>query len=36
MLKHELQHRETVPEGGSYAAKPIGWVELSGASAVGG
>jgi hypothetical protein len=29
MLERELQHRELVPEGGSYAAKLIGWVELS-------
>jgi hypothetical protein len=31
MLERELQHREIVPEGGSYAAKLIGWVEVSGA-----
>ena len=30
MLERELQHREIVPEGGSYAAKLIGWVEVSG------
>ena len=28
MLERELQHREVVPEGGSYAAKLIGWVEV--------
>ena len=28
MLERELQHREIVPEGGSYAAKLIGWVEV--------
>lgn len=36
MLERELQHREIVPEGGSYAAKLICWMELPGASAVGG
>jgi hypothetical protein len=30
MLERELQHREIAPEGGGYAAKPIGWVEVSG------
>jgi SNF2 family DNA or RNA helicase len=30
MLERELQHREIVSEGGSYAAKLIGWVEVSG------
>jgi hypothetical protein len=29
MLERELQHREIVPEGGSYAAKLIGWVEVA-------
>ncbi len=29
MLERELQHREIVPEGGSYAAKLIGWVEVN-------
>ncbi len=33
MLERELQHREIVPEGGSYAAKLIGWVEVSGGNA---
>lgn len=28
MLERELQHREIVPEGGSYAAKLVGWVEV--------
>jgi superfamily II DNA or RNA helicase len=28
MLERELQHREIVPAGGSYAAKLIGWVEV--------
>ena len=28
MLERELQHREIVPAGGSYAAKIIGWVEV--------
>jgi SNF2 family DNA or RNA helicase len=28
MLERELQHREIVPDGGSYAAKLIGWVEV--------
>ncbi len=28
MLERELQHREIVPVGGSYAAKLIGWVEM--------
>ena len=28
MLERELKHREIVPEGGSYAAKLIGWVEV--------
>lgn len=28
MLERELQHREVVPPGGSYAAKLIGWVEV--------
>lgn len=28
MLERELQYREIVPEGGSYAAKLIGWVEV--------
>lgn len=28
MLERELQHREIVPEGGSYVAKLIGWVEV--------
>ena len=32
MLERELQHREVVPDGGSYAAKLIGWVEVSGAN----
>ncbi len=31
MLAHELQRREIVPKGGSYAAKLIGWVEVRGA-----
>jgi hypothetical protein len=30
MLERELQHREIVPDGGSYAAKLIGWVEVIG------
>jgi superfamily II DNA or RNA helicase len=30
MLERELQHREIVPDGGSYAARLIGWVEVSG------
>jgi superfamily II DNA or RNA helicase len=30
MLERELQHREIVPAGGSYAAKLIGWVEVGG------
>lgn len=29
MLGRELQHRQLVPEGGSYAAKLIGWVEAA-------
>jgi superfamily II DNA or RNA helicase len=29
MLERELQHREIVPAGGSYAAKLIGWVEVA-------
>jgi hypothetical protein len=33
MLERELRYREIVPEGGSYAAKLIGWVEVSGAKA---
>jgi len=33
MLERELQHREIVPDGGSYAAKLIGWVEVSGGNA---
>ncbi|WP_437836901.1 DEAD/DEAH box helicase [Sorangium sp. So ce1153] len=33
MLERELQHREIVPEGVSYAAKLIGWVEVSGGNA---
>ena len=33
MLERELQHREIVPGGGSYAAKLIGWVEVSGGNA---
>jgi len=33
MLERELQHREIVPTGGSYAAKLIGWVEVSGGNA---
>jgi hypothetical protein len=28
MLERELQHRDIVPEGGSYAAKLIGWIEV--------
>jgi SNF2 family DNA or RNA helicase len=28
MLERELQHREIVPAGGSYAAKLIGWIEV--------
>lgn len=28
MLERELQHREIVPEGGSYAVKLSGWVEV--------
>ena len=28
MLERELKHRNIVPEGGSYAAKLIGWVEV--------
>ncbi len=28
MLERDLQHREIVPAGGSYAAKLIGWVEV--------
>lgn len=28
MLERELQHRKFVPDGGSYAAKLIGWVEV--------
>lgn len=28
MLERELQHREIVPKGGSYAAKLIGWIEV--------
>ena len=31
MLERELQHREIVPAGGSYAAKLIGWVEVGAA-----
>ncbi|MBK8173473.1 MAG: DEAD/DEAH box helicase family protein [Sandaracinaceae bacterium] len=31
MLERELRHREIVPEGGSYAAKLIGWVEVGAA-----
>ena len=31
MLERELQHREIVPTGGSYAAKLIGWVEVGSA-----
>jgi hypothetical protein len=30
MLERELQHRQIVPAGGSYAAKLIGWVEVRG------
>lgn len=30
MLERELRHRQIVPEGGSYAAKLIGWVEVGG------
>ncbi len=30
MLERELQHRQIVPAGGSYAAKLIGWVEVAG------
>jgi len=33
MLERELQHREIVPAGGSYAAKMIGWVEVNGGNA---
>lgn len=29
MLERELQHRDIVPAGGSYAAKLIGWVEVA-------
>ncbi|MGE3456923.1 MAG: DEAD/DEAH box helicase [Kofleriaceae bacterium] len=29
MLERELQHKEFVPEGGSYSARLIGWVEVS-------
>jgi SNF2 family DNA or RNA helicase len=29
MLGRELQHRQLVPDGGSYAAKLIGWIESS-------
>jgi hypothetical protein len=32
MLERELQHRQIVPSGGSYAAKLIGWVEVAGGS----
>jgi hypothetical protein len=32
MLERELQHREIVMEGGSYAAKLIGWVEVAGST----
>ena len=28
MLERELQHREIVPDGGSYSAKLVGWVEV--------
>jgi len=28
MLERDLQHREVVPAGGSYAATLIGWVEV--------
>ena len=28
MLERELQHRQVVPAGDSYAAKLIGWVEV--------
>jgi superfamily II DNA or RNA helicase len=31
MLERELQHRQIVPEGGSYAAKLIGWIEVGAA-----
>ncbi len=31
MLERELQHRQIVPAGGSYAAKLIGWVEVDSA-----
>lgn len=31
LLERELQHREVVPAGGSYAAKLIGWVEVGAA-----
>jgi len=31
MLERDLQHREIVPDGGSYAAKLIGWVEVASA-----
>jgi superfamily II DNA or RNA helicase len=30
MLERELQHREIVPTDGSFAAKLIGWIEVSG------
>ncbi|MEO7329177.1 MAG: SNF2-related protein [Minicystis sp.] len=29
MLERELQHREIVPAGGNYAAKLVGWLEVS-------
>ena len=29
MLERELRHREIVPEGGSYASKLVGWVEVA-------
>ncbi|HVW28890.1 MAG TPA: helicase-related protein [Polyangiaceae bacterium] len=29
MLERELQHRDIVPNGGSYAAKLIGWIEVT-------
>ena len=28
-LERELQHRKIVPDGGSYAAKLISWVEVT-------
>jgi hypothetical protein len=31
MLERELQHRQVVPAGGSYAAKLIAWVEIGSA-----